>query len=218
MIAHRGGSPENKIEGFTKLMNTACKMFEVDVRLSKDEHPIVIHDCSIKRITGRVGNIADMMLDELKTYEIPSFEDVIKWLSIEGNTLCIAVELKDLKNICKNFTMLRKVIEISRTHHIERRMTIVSFDQKILEFCKILNPCIPTGFVYGPVWFQNPIYFCKNNDINQLWLHHKLVTKNIVDSCRCNNIELVTWTVNEEKEKERLISLGIKHIVSDILF
>jgi glycerophosphoryl diester phosphodiesterase len=217
-IAHRGGVPENRIESFQTAHNTHhCKMFECDVRLSKDEHPIIIHDRKIKRITGQPGKVANMTMDELKEYKIPSFKDVAAWLPLEKE-LCISVELKDLKDKHKNLVMLKNVIDISKDHFIENRMVIISFQRKIVEYSKILAPEIQTGLVYGPIRFKNPIHMCKRYDIDQLWLHHKLVTKDIVKECQDNELELFVWTVNDRDEYEKFVSFGVKFIVTDNLF
>lgn len=219
LVAHRGGVPENKIETFKKAHTVYdCKMFECDVRLSKDEQPVIVHDRTLQRVTGHNCKVSEMTLDELKHQGIPSFHDVAAWLPLEKD-VCMAVELKDLKDKNKNLIMLKQVIDVSKRHFIENRMTIISFQRKIVEYSKILEPSIATGLVYGPVNFlRNPVTICRKYDINQLWLHHNLVTKEIIDKCVECNIVLFVWTVNKSDEYERLVSMGVKHIVTDTLF
>lgn len=70
VAAHRGDwfwAPENSIRGFQNCIELGVDIIELDVRLSKDDIPVIIHDLTLDRTTTGKGNVADWTLDSLKT-------------------------------------------------------------------------------------------------------------------------------------------------------
>lgn len=45
--------------------------------------------------------------------------------------------------------------------------------------------------------------------------YYQLVTSNLIDYCRKENIKLIPWTVNEETDIENMFDLGVDGIISD---
>ena len=57
-IAHRGASayePENTLRAFELALAMEATMIEVDIHLSADGHPVVIHDTQLSRTTDGPG-------------------------------------------------------------------------------------------------------------------------------------------------------------------
>ncbi|HKP12241.1 MAG TPA: glycerophosphodiester phosphodiesterase family protein [Blastocatellia bacterium] len=68
MIAHRGASglaPENTMAAFRLALALGADGFELDVRLSADGQPVVIHDARVNRTTDRTGAVAALTAEEL---------------------------------------------------------------------------------------------------------------------------------------------------------
>lgn len=68
MIAHRGASglaPENTLAAFRLAMAMRADGFELDVQLSADGQPVVIHDARLNRTTDRTGAVATLTVAEL---------------------------------------------------------------------------------------------------------------------------------------------------------
>jgi glycerophosphoryl diester phosphodiesterase len=74
-IAHRGlfdnakDAPENTILAFKRAVEAGYGI-ELDVQLSKDNHVVVAHDYSLKRICGVDKEIRDLTYQELNKYNI----------------------------------------------------------------------------------------------------------------------------------------------------
>jgi glycerophosphoryl diester phosphodiesterase len=69
IIGHRGASgmaPENTLAAFTTAVRQGAEAFELDVHLSADYEPVVIHDPTLDRTTDRSGTVADLTVQELK--------------------------------------------------------------------------------------------------------------------------------------------------------
>src|SRR3546814_12614827 len=67
-IAHRGAgryAPENTLAAMRLGAQHGFRMMEYDVKLSRDGVPILMHDDTVQRTSGGVGNAADKPLAEL---------------------------------------------------------------------------------------------------------------------------------------------------------
>jgi glycerophosphoryl diester phosphodiesterase len=69
VIGHRGAAaeaPENTIEGFRLALAQGADALELDVHLSAEGVPVVIHDPDLRRTTDRTGAVAALTLAELQ--------------------------------------------------------------------------------------------------------------------------------------------------------
>ncbi len=72
VIAHRGASsyaPENTHSAFKLAIELNAEMIELDVSLSKDGIPVVVHDETVDRTTDAAGLVSSFTLSELKKLE-----------------------------------------------------------------------------------------------------------------------------------------------------
>ena len=87
IIGHRGAAgiePENTIPSIEAAVRAGVDMIEFDVRVTKDNHLIVFHDASLKRMTGLKKNVDEMTLKEINLttthsgHPIPSFHEAME--------------------------------------------------------------------------------------------------------------------------------------------
>jgi glycerophosphoryl diester phosphodiesterase len=72
VIAHRGASaeaPENTLPAFEVAVQRGADAFELDVRLTADGAPVVIHDDTLDRTTDRTGLVRAHTLAELRSVD-----------------------------------------------------------------------------------------------------------------------------------------------------
>ncbi|MFA7673531.1 MAG: glycerophosphodiester phosphodiesterase family protein [Clostridia bacterium] len=101
-IAHRGyydniTRPENSIEAFMAAISKGYAI-ELDVRLTKDEHIVVVHDENLLRLTGADVNVSDLTLAEIKDLyllntgsQIPTLEETFSYVN---GKVPILIEIK----------------------------------------------------------------------------------------------------------------------------
>ena len=71
LIAHRGDMisyPENSMMAIQAAVKLGLSYIEIDIQLSKDGMPIVIHDDNLLRTTGSNKNIRDLNAKDISTY------------------------------------------------------------------------------------------------------------------------------------------------------
>ncbi|HET9453736.1 MAG TPA: glycerophosphodiester phosphodiesterase family protein [Gemmatimonadaceae bacterium] len=72
VVAHRGNrahAPENTIESFRQARELGADALELDVRMSRDGHAVVIHDATVDRTTNGKGPVAAHTLSELRALD-----------------------------------------------------------------------------------------------------------------------------------------------------
>src|SRR5688572_11107654 len=96
IIGHRGASavaPENTTVAFEAAIAAGADGIEFDVRLSRDGVPVVIHDDMLYRTARVRGRVADMSLDQLSQFDVPSVAQVFDLF--KSNELVLYLELKE---------------------------------------------------------------------------------------------------------------------------
>jgi len=91
VIAHRGASaeqPENTMAAFRRAVELGADAIELDVRLSRDGVPMVVHDATLDRTTSATGPVSARTADELarlrvgNTTGVPRLEEVLREVAV----------------------------------------------------------------------------------------------------------------------------------------
>ena len=98
LVAHRGEHDnrtvfENTLAAFDRARELGAWAIELDIRWTKDGHPVVIHDSDCRRVFGADLRISEATLVELKERVplVPTFAEVIERY---GASLHLMIELK----------------------------------------------------------------------------------------------------------------------------
>lgn len=110
IFAHRGSKgthPENTLSAFREALEVGSDGIELDVHLTRDGIPVVIHDETVDRTTDGTGLVQTKTLQELKQLDagswfrppfqgerIPSLAEVLQLLVQCSFTGCLNIELK----------------------------------------------------------------------------------------------------------------------------
>ncbi|RIK22153.1 MAG: glycerophosphodiester phosphodiesterase, partial [Anaerolineae bacterium] len=89
IIGHRGASadaPENTLAAFALALEQNADGIELDVQLSADGVPVIIHDDDVDRTTDGAGRVHDLTLAELRAltiageHAIPTLDELFEML------------------------------------------------------------------------------------------------------------------------------------------
>lgn len=162
LIAHRGDMstyPENSMLAFKSAVEMGFTHVELDIQLSKDLVPIVIHDGDLKRTTGIDKNVRDLTADEINAIylnssaqgesqnellKINTLTQVIDVLN-DYSTITVFVEIK--KESIGHFGLNQVVDQVLDAQKAAKfNVVIISFVSEVIEYVKKAKP-YPTGFV-----------------------------------------------------------------------
>jgi len=159
-IAHRGASlaaPPNTLAAFEKAIELGADGVELDVHLSADGVPVVIHDFTVDAITDGSGRVAELTLTQLKQLDagssfdpafggerVPTLEEVLKHI---GNRVLLNIELKTTSLCDKGLE--QAVITLVEHHGLIERVLLSSFNPFALRRAKRIAPHIPAGLLHA---------------------------------------------------------------------
>ncbi len=110
LVAHRGNTaefPENTLPAVASALQLGLRFVEIDIHLSRDLEPMVIHDHMLARTAGRDGCVFDLTAAELAQVEVAErgrFGD-------RHAGTCIP-RLRDFAALLANFPQARGFVEI----------------------------------------------------------------------------------------------------------
>ena len=226
LIGHRGTRTdvdENSLMAFEKAVEVGANFIELDVRKSKDDEIIVLHDSTINRTTNGSGKLKKMSFNEIKSYKLKinggqilllsevldAFKDKIKFMIElkEENLVSRVLKLvksRDLVKDCvfsgRNFNELRIIKELSPQSNTCYNIT----KGKGLSLSKFI--------AFGT---KEKLPF----DIDFVSLRSSKVTPEFINACQKNHIKALSWDFlgyeNPIKKIKSLINIGIDGILFD---
>lgn len=215
VISHRGSrgyEPENTLISLKKGIALGCDFVEFDVRLTKDNEIILMHDSNLKRTTGINLKVKSATLNDLKKTDVPTLEEVFK--QFKGKTKFI-VEIKELK-------ATKKTIEIIKKHKVESDCIIISFKPKVLIESKKLFPELKTSYIWDITsrfrhnsYAKNKFKFAKEIGCESIYPSSMNITKRFMQKARKYGLKVYTYLGNDPKKIKKLIKLGVDMIESD---
>jgi glycerophosphoryl diester phosphodiesterase len=228
IFAHRGASryaPENTMAAFLLAVKHGVKAIELDVMLTKDEIPIVMHDHLLDRTTNGTGQVNAQMFDsivqldagshfspEFSGEKIPLLDQVLGALPKD---LLINVELKNYHN--PKDALVDRVIEIVEKHDKRSAILFSSFLPLNLIRVHQLMPDAKVGLLCSP---GKLAALCRSNwyfhiSPEFIHLHEGSVSKAVINKEHKRNRKINGWTVNNPARMRDLILWGIDGIITD---
>ena len=224
VFGHRGFSqeyPENTIISFSKCAeNPLIDAVELDVHLCKSGDVVVAHDFSLKRTAGIDCEIEDLTLDELKDIDVGSFKNpafrgervplLRELFSAFGSRFYYDIELK-VKAWDVNRELSRKVLAIIDEFGLRDRVLVSSFNPFALKaFNRISRFSLPTADIFERSQsIPKPLRNGAGRIVSKA-SYQKPGFSQVDDSLisRHGCLPIITWTVNERSEAERLLALN----------
>ena len=223
-------APENTLYSIELAHKLGLKWIEVDVKITKDKIPIILHDDSLDRTTNSNGLVIDFLYEEIKALDagsfffnyktnifIPTLEDIFNFCI--KHKMGINIELKPNKGFeIDNVKANSKVINQSQDLN---NFYFSSFDLKSLLEMKKIFP----NFYYGLLIdnFDNNyslheyIKICNNYNFFNFGLNKKLINNEIINEIKKNNLIITTYSEKNIKliEANDLWKLGVTSIFID---
>ena len=238
IFAHRGGArlaPENTVAAIDNGMALGSDGFEIDVQLSADGIPVVIHDHTLERTTDRSGPVRNLSAAELARVDAGFHFELDGKHPFRGQ----GIGIPRLDDVLARYPRARAIIEmkggqpelaravgesIKRANAIERTC-VGSFYQGSIDAIRDGFPDVTTSasqeearwtlhrsWVRWPwtkarkwVAFQVPEKAGRMRVVSRAFLNHVHREGHVVQ----------VWVVNERADIERLLDWGVDGIISD---
>lgn len=215
-IAHRGASayePENTLRAFERAIQMGATMLELDIHLSRDGYPIVIHDAEVSRTTNCKGQVSDMTLKQIKELDagkgerVPTLTEVI---DLARDRAKLYIELKGQRTPVP-------VVDALSSMAFMNQVIISSFYPWLIQKIKFLNPKIRTSLLIRSedqeADFVEWALAVAADYVHPAWENEiptpsKLLTPDMLINIRRQGLGLVIWQEDRPSELQELVKLG----------
>ena len=231
LIGHRGVKdlcPENTLESILKAFDLGLSFVEIDVKISKDRVPILLHDDTLDRTTNGSGLAIDYDYENIKKLDagkffykentnifVPKLEDILSLCTNNNGNLNI--ELKPNKNFEKENTL--QIYELTKNIH-QIDIFFSSFDMiSILEISKLYPQSIRSFLLddFKEYNIDDLISISINHDLKICGLNIDLVTADVIKKIKKSNILITIYSdknINLSSAND-IFSIGVDSIFVD---
>jgi len=217
VIAHRGASasaPENSLSAFALAVDQGADAIELDVRLSSDGWPVVMHDATVDRTTNGRGAVSRLTVKQLHSLDagdgrpVPTLDQVFEMF---GPTILYNVELKEQGLGSKG--LAAAIADLIEGHHLEDLTLVSSFNPLTLRRCRSqLTQRTPTALIHRSGMQK---YTHRLAKVQADHPHTKLVDKAYMTWARQGGYRVHVWTVDNPTQAQRLARLGVNGIITN---
>jgi glycerophosphoryl diester phosphodiesterase len=217
-VAHRGFSgkaPENTLAAVRMALALPyVRWMEIDVQLTRDGVPVVIHDFTLDRTTNGHGKIKNMDYEHLRRLDagswkgrtfrgerVPSLEEV---LELASGRLRLNIELKTSGDMYPGLE--KAVIDLVSSKGMRDDVVLTSFDAGALQRIKELDPRFRTGLIYDSRT-GDPARKLKELDCSFLSISFARLNPGLAKLLAERGVKTMAWTVNKAKEMRRLAEM-----------
>lgn len=227
IIGHRGArreAPENTLAGFRHLRALGIDHVELDVRLSRDNQLVVLHDTTVNRTTNGKGAVREMTADELGALNaaanfsgwndstpVPLLRDVLaEWNDLESIQLEVkTTAIADLHIIATGLVQLINELDLIDV------ATVTSMDTQMLAIMHQKAPDVRRGYV-AERFTRDPLAMCHLYQCDLLATNYHRASPQLIDAAHDQGLELSVWTVNDLNVARRLYDWGADSIITDV--
>ncbi|WP_198141386.1 glycerophosphodiester phosphodiesterase [Verrucomicrobium spinosum] len=228
LIAHRGAGhefDENTIEGCRQSYGRGLRGFEVDIRLTKDDHLVLMHDADTSRTTGGTGKIEALSLADvrqLRTKEhgvpVPAMTDLVAYFKDKPDVMLL-LELKTSDTQTYNEGRLQtygRLVAATVKDMPKGTFWFTSFDRRVLSLMKRLLPEAPTGLLTGtpptPEFIQDALTLgCGRLSVS---LDH--TNRQYAREVKKAGLQLSLWPIRSREDADLAVMLGANILCTDI--
>jgi len=233
VIAHRGNSgvaPANTLIALRQAIELGVDMIEIDVNLTKDYIPVLIHDKNIENTTNGKGLVSSFTLADLKQLDVGSWKGkqfaderiptLAEALDVAKGRVYLAVDLKDESAILEMVKVIQDadmkddviicgcdVPTAQKVRRFDDQLTIVlNVDSELNELAKREDK---SEFIREYV--RQACYA----HLSALNVNYKHVNEDLIKRAHLKALPVWTWTVDDEDDMRRLIEMGVDAIYTN---
>lgn len=230
-VSHRGAStlfPENTLASFRAAIEAGAGGLELDVRVTRDGHPVVMHDATVDRTTDGFGAVAGMTLEAVRRLDagrpdcpgerVPTLREVLE----EFPAAAVNIDIKDwdlpgaekvVLNVLREAGVADRVLVASADHRVLRRFRRAAggeFDtgasrREIAVFYALSRLHLERLIRPAYAALQVPV------DYGPL----RLLTPRFVRAAHSVGARVDAWVINEPARMREVLDLGADVVMTD---
>jgi len=230
IFAHRGGgslAPENTLAAIRLGQSLGFRAHEFDVKLSKDNVAMLLHDATLERTTTGRGRAADFLWEALRALDaggwhsaefrgepLASFEDTAKLLRSKGTMA--NVEIKPTPGLERETGARLGQLARELWKGAEVPPLLSSFSFEALLAAKDAAPELPRGWLvdeFGETDWDKLAAL----DAVSLHTNHKKFAPERIAGVQARGYRVMLYTINDSDLAQRYLDAGVDGTFTDNL-
>lgn len=228
VIAHRGAGhefDENTVEGCRQSYERGIRGYEVDVRLTKDGHMVLMHDADVSRTTNGTGKVEELTLAEIRVLKtkdhgvaVPAIEDLFAFFKDKPDVyLMLEMKTTDVK------TYPDAVIEgyCRQLHDTAKRLLppktycFISFDRRALAAVHGIAADAFTGYLSSKAPTDEMIAEARQLGCGRMSVPIEQTTRQMARKIKESGLQLSLWPIRARQDADLAVLWGASIICTD---
>jgi glycerophosphoryl diester phosphodiesterase len=230
-VAHRGYSgrfPENTMAAFEAAVAAGADTVELDVHLTADRVPVVIHDRTVDRTTDASGAVSDLTWADLERLDagswfapsfagqrIPSLEEALAYL---GRQVTVNVELKPeaFEDPAPADAVEAQVAALVERMGLLDAVAVSSFEHRcVARFARIVPEVARVLLYEDALDVGETILDCRRHGADACGPAAHLLRPEAVALLGAAGIRVIPWAVDDEPTMRRLLDWGVGGLITN---
>lgn len=217
VVAHRAcprDVPENSIAGVLLARSLGADAVEIDVRLTRDGVPVLLHDRSVLRTTLRTGRVDEMSVDDFRSRRhrggsatLPTLREALERLPAG---LVVALDCKDDRAIPAAAEVVADLGLGSRTMVWARSPDAVAVARSMVPDAEVAL-LRDTRDDAGTLRYVRDAHAA---GASQVSVHQRRISRRVVEEAEALGVFVFVWVVRREAH-EAALATGVHGVVTD---
>ncbi len=229
ITGHRGFQqryPENTLVSFAGAVEAGADVIEMDVHLTRDGVPVVIHDDTVDRTTNGCGRVGEMLLAEIRELDagcwfspqfagerVPTLQEVLERF---GGRVVLNIEIKTGKetNPAAPGEVEREVIRVVAERGITGSVLISSFDADILARTGRMTGAPALALISKVAFDAGILENCRRLGVFSFHPRFDVTTGALVRAVHGAGIQVYAFGADSAERIGRLAALGADGVIA----
>ena len=228
ICAHRGSSsayPENTRVAFDAAASVGAGWIETDIQCLADGELVIFHDTHLGRTASGSAKVTSLSWPDMAELDVGSWnantfsaerplrcEDLIAWQveALDRSGIVWEVKCEDGPEAVAAAAAVTQRLRDAGGH----RCIVSSFSRDVLVTLRPQLPSIPMALI-AEALPDDGVAFCREHGLEGMHLDGHQVTHESARTVLDAGLALRCYTINDMKEAERLVALGVSMIMTD---
>ena len=233
IVGHRGAAaqhPENTLDSFEAAIAAGADIVELDVRLTADGVPVVLHDADVGATTDGTGFVHHLTLAEVKRLdasggrgsraEVPTLRESLELMS---GRVGVDLEVKNLPGEpgfdSPREEAARACLSMLDEVSFAGDVLVSSFNWLSIEHVRRADPGVSTGFLTtASIDAWAALRYVRDRGHAYVLPHVGAILEEagaFVRRAHDEGVRVGTWTVDDPAEVERLFAAGVDAVATN---